>query len=479
MDTSNRKSKRFYLHMKFRATTKLARSLQKPGSPAAVLSSLFRDGATGIETFVKLVSFRRKYNSFVYVFMLAVTLTLICKGIRDYCKYETSTSMKLVDDVDRILPLAITICNTNGFKKSVFCSAENLAVTKTLCEVRKKSKFAGLIMNMSFNPDTYRTLRMITDLSTFTARELIKSCYRKRKPCPPGTISPQIVSYLRYGVCYCLFCKQKMRGLDAQVLKSHLHDEGLSLILESHNEEKLKSTKTAGFIVMLHDPNLVPDVVTNGFYIADGHTSYAGISFEAVTRLPEPYTTNCRSEWPPGFDKPPFSQLPLLMPYSTSLCVRVCWSLYILQHCKCRYNERLSHRDYLDIASLCMESNETQVCSREAASRTISCNCPPRCSERIYRAALSSASFVKSNRTLLANDTHKESRSYSHLLLYYSKNQAPIFIEVEKINRVQLVNILGGNFGMFVGASFLVFYELFEIHVRWLLNLVKVRYLLK
>lgn len=139
--------------------------------------------------------------------------------------------------------------------------------------------------------------------------------------------------------------------------------------------------------------------------------------------------------------------------------------MYLTKKCGCNLSQRLRFEHLLDSDVFCQETRVTKNCSDEAAQKGIVCPCTLRCTERNFDWRVSHAGW---------RDTREEDAlnvgGLTRLVVYYAKTEREEIKQEPRLKRELFLNLLGGYFGMFVGYSFLIMYELVEIHARWLVS---------
>ncbi|XP_070575570.1 acid-sensing ion channel 4-A-like isoform X2 [Ptychodera flava] len=240
---------------------------------------------------------------------------------------------------------------------------------------------------------------------------------------------------------------------------------GLKLVLDADTPEYTPSNDLdgdaldAGFRIAVHHNNEPPYVRELGLSIGPGVHSFITMQREHVTALPAPFTTCEESGNVQYYDH-----------YSLQACRIECETLAVVTVCGCKLVEQPGP------AAVCNASD-----SHECAHPTLvnfmngqltgveECECQTPCDLHYYPIAVSSAKL----RPTFIEKTFENTTSSNMSIAYISDNIAVTTIYYEALNmrKIDIVaatgwfdvlSSLGGNFGLFLGASLLTIVQFLE-----------------
>ncbi|XP_032222094.2 acid-sensing ion channel 1B [Nematostella vectensis] len=237
-------------------------------------------------------------------------------------------------------------------------------------------------------------------------------------------------------------------------------ENGLRLVIDTQHSEYYYDVKNAGFKVILHDQGETP-VKMQGLSVSPGFTSYMELKRTKVTNLPFPYKTMCG-----------MPELKYFNSYSKSKCFLDKLTQYVVTLCGCRDwfmpgEGKIPVCDY-ETAASCMwkawayfEENKLD-------------QCPVACNSVEYSAQLSYARFPANNYAkMLAKEyglkgSDEENRRYLRdnlieIKIYY---EDLTYFDVQQVPSYDLYSLLGdvgGQIGLFLGASLLTVVEYLDL----------------
>uniref|UniRef100_F7DJ35 Acid sensing ion channel subunit family member 4 n=1 Tax=Equus caballus TaxID=9796 RepID=F7DJ35_HORSE len=384
---------------------------------------------------------------------------------------------------------AVTLCNINRFRHSALSDADifHLAnLTGLPPKDRDGHRAAGLRYP---EPD-------MVDILNRTGHQLadmLKSCNFSGHHCSASNFS---VVYTRYGKCY-TFNADPHSSLPS---RAGGMGSGLEIMLDIQQEEYLpiwretnETSFEAGIRVQIHSQEEPPYIHQLGFGVSPGFQTFVSCQEQRLTYLPQPWG-NCRAE--SGLGEP---ELQGYSAYSVSACRLRCEKEAVLQRCHCR----MVH----------MPGNET-ICPPniyiECADHTLDslgggsegpCFCPTPCNLTRYGKEISmvripnrgSARYLarKYNRNetyirenflvldvffeALTSEAMEQRAAYGLSALLGETQPWPRVQEVDQLSRLPLTLLscspgdLGGQMGLFIGASILTLLEILDYiyEVSW------------
>uniref|UniRef100_H0XW12 Acid sensing ion channel subunit family member 4 n=1 Tax=Otolemur garnettii TaxID=30611 RepID=H0XW12_OTOGA len=221
---------------------------------------------------------------------------------------------------------AVTLCNINRFRHSALSDADifHLAnLTGLPPKDRDGHRAAGLRYP---EPD-------MVDILNRTGHQLadmLKSCNFSGHHCSASNFS---VVYTRYGKCY-TFNADPQSSLPS---RAGGMGSGLEIMLDIQQEEYLpiwretnETSFEAGIRVQIHSQEEPPYIHQLGFGVSPGFQTFVSCQEQRLTYLPQPWG-NCRAET--ELKEP---ELQGYSAYSVSACRLRCEKEAVLQRCHCR-----------------------------------------------------------------------------------------------------------------------------------------------
>ncbi|XP_038604364.1 LOW QUALITY PROTEIN: acid-sensing ion channel 4 [Tachyglossus aculeatus] len=363
---------------------------------------------------------------------------------------------------------AVTLCNINRFRHSALSDADifHLAnLTGLPPKDRDGHRAAGLRYP---EPD-------MVDILNRTGHQLadmLKSCNFSGHRCSTSNFS---VVYTRYGKCYTFNAgPHSPRPGRAGGMGS-----GLEIMLDVQQEEYLpiwretnETSFEAGIRVQIHSQEEPPYIHQLGFGVSPGFQTFVSCQEQRLTYLPRPWG-NCRTE--SGSGEP---DLQGYAAYSVSACRLRCEKEAVLRRCHCR----MVH----------MPGNET-ICSPniyiECADHTVDslggesegrCACPTPCNLTRYGKEISmvripnrgSARYLARKYNL--NETYIR-ENFLVLDVFFEALTSEVLEQRAAYSLSALLGDIGGQMGLFIGASILTLLEIldyvYEVAWAWLKRL--------
>ncbi|XP_006739751.1 acid-sensing ion channel 4 [Leptonychotes weddellii] len=308
-------------------------------------------------------------------------------------------------------------------------------------------------------------------LPIWPARSLQGTASSPRAPPPSVTavLHYRLKVYTRYGKCY-TFNADPQSSLPS---RAGGMGSGLEIMLDIQQEEYLpiwretnETSFEAGIRVQIHSQEEPPYIHQLGFGVSPGFQTFVSCQEQRLTYLPQPWG-NCRAE--SGLREP---ELQGYSAYSVSACRLRCEKEAVLQRCQCR----MVH----------MPGNET-ICPPniyiECADHTLDslgggsegpCFCPTPCNLTRYGKEISMVRIP--NR----GSARYLARKYNRNETYIRENflVLDVFFEALTSEAMEqraayglsaLLGDLGGQMGLFIGASILTLLEILDYiyEVSW------------
>uniref|UniRef100_A0A1S4KQ07 Amiloride-sensitive sodium channel n=1 Tax=Ixodes scapularis TaxID=6945 RepID=A0A1S4KQ07_IXOSC len=453
----------------------MCRLKSREKEPLAKLKELFAESTTGIDRLV-IIENRWRFWIFctVYVVFLVLTIFSIGKTLQNHFEYRDIVSISMSEGATLILP-AVTFCNLNPMKASVFCATQQEeSPYKELCE-QKGPMDADAARNFTRDilyPYLNRARYLNDTLNSLvhTKQDMVLNCTVKGDNClDDGWYDAELNE--RFGVCYCIFCK-KYNATKISYSASNLPVDGLTLVMDIEKNEYLRSSLEMGMIVMVHRRGVRPDPNEDGMYLAPYMTTYIGIEMRMMERLPAPYKDRCVKEWPEmwraylGPDNTYFQQL----------CFMMCSQRAIEQDCGCVSEELPPFPNMTaDQCKSTKQKNCSSTILTDSSYRSLKrCDCPLKCSQEIYKTSISRTGWAQRLRPG-ENKNELHDRALVKVVIYLESIIVENITKVPELSDATTLSNVGGFMGMYLGLSFLVIFEILEIFVRWFIYLYRRR----
>ena len=247
----------------------------------------------------------------------------------------------------------------------------------------------------------------------------------------------------------------------------------------------------SGARVVVHNQSITPILSSEGFDISTGYQTNIGIRRSFLSKLDSPYSECIKDASSPSsydtyFYQVIFSVLNMTT-YRHEVCIRLCLQEYTKSSCNCIDGSLYNiYGDSVEIcatvASLECVSNARISYYADQASSQCS-QCPLECDSATYLLSTSNSRYPSmyyldylryqtdieerikgdSNKTVDGNQIVK---SATLLNVFYDDLATTYINEVPAISPDQLLGVIGGNLGLFVGISLLSIVEIFELVVQ-------------
>ncbi|XP_065666594.1 acid-sensing ion channel 1C isoform X1 [Hydra vulgaris] len=289
---------------------------------------------------------------------------------------------------------------------------------------------------------------------------MIKKCHWKAQKCGPENFTSVLTDF---GLCYTF----NPGTPEYPLLKVHRAgvDFGLRLQLNVQQDQYYGILRdSSGFKVMIHDQNEPPLINELGFAIHPGMHTFCSIRKTKVLNLPLPWETACEDKKPDGSKK-----------YTKSACLMKCRAEFIISICKCRSFQHAGQ------APVCLP-HEIRDCVRPAIATFMNesdhCECPVPCEKIRYQTQLSYAQMpAKHYSEALAKLKHIDEERMRHFLrdnlleldLYFEEMTTQVIQQVPAYDEESLFGDIGGQVGLFLGASMLTILEIVDLLGRVLI----------
>ncbi|NXE78579.1 ASI4A protein, partial [Cochlearius cochlearius] len=408
------------------------------------LGHICRSGRLGV---------RQTLWAFAFLASLAFFLYQAAKSALLYLEHPHVMALDEEAIREMVFP-AITICNINRYRHSALTDADifHLAnMTGLPPKDRDGHKATDLLYP---DPD----MADIVNRTGHQLDDMLKSCNFSGENCSSRDFT---VVYTRYGKCYTFNGDRR----NPRVTRQGGMGNGLEIMLDIQQEEYLpiwretnETSFEAGIRVQIHSQDEPPYIHQLGFGVSPGFQTFVSCQEQRLTYLPQPWG-NCRAsvqgeQTLPGYDT-----------YSIAACRLQCEKEAVVQSCHCRMVHmpgegwagpgRCSHADGCVPPDAAVEDSQER------------CSCPTPCNLTRYGKEISMVRIPnKGSARYLARKYNKnETYIRENFLVLDIFFEALNYEAIEQKKAYDLAGLLGdigGQMGLFIGASILTILEILD-----------------
>ncbi|CAI5456239.1 unnamed protein product [Caenorhabditis angaria] len=279
--------------------------------------------------------------------------------------------------------------------------------------------------------------------------ELIKMCSFNGHQC---NIEKEFKLHIdaSFGNCYTFNANPKQTILSSRAGPSY----GLRLMLFVNSSDYLPTTEATGVRIAIHGQQECPFPDTFGYSAPTGAISSFGIGLREVNRLTK--YGNCYEHEFPGP-----SSIYREYKYEPEGCHRSCYQQQIIRACKCadsRFPKGRSTVPYCDSSD-----KEILECMMQQAAKLSKkhhiCKCMHPCHQNQYTTTYSAAKWPSGSlkaqcpESVTTNCNQYLSEHAAMIEIYYEQMNYEILREYESYSIFNLISDMGGQAGLFLGAS--------------------------
>ncbi|CAM9545040.1 acid-sensing ion channel 2-like isoform X1 [Lampetra fluviatilis] len=400
-------------------------------------------------------SLRRALWACAFLASLGMFLYQSADRIVFYLEHHHVTQLDEQESHVMLFP-AITLCNFNSFRRSKVTPVDK--------------HYAGPILGIPDNdPDLatvdVRLLRAWSRYSTYefydraghTMEEMLLRCRYRDKECGPTNFT---TVFTRYGKCYMF-----NSGKDGRPLLTTLKGgtgNGLEIMLDIQQDEYLpvwgetdETSFEAGVRVQIHSQSEPPFIHELGFGVAPGFQTFVSTQEQRLIYLPSPWG-DCKAD-PINSD--------FFDTYSITACRIDCETRYVVENCNCRMVHMPGDAPYCT-------PEQYKECADPALDFLVEkddnfCVCDTPCNTTRYGKELSMVKIPsKASAKYLAKKYNKtEDYIRENVLVLDIFFEALNYETIEQKKAYEVAGLLGdigGQMGLFIGASILTILEIFD-----------------
>ncbi|XP_061837288.1 acid-sensing ion channel 2 isoform X1 [Nerophis lumbriciformis] len=287
--------------------------------------------------------------------------------------------------------------------------------------------------------------------------DMLLSCKFRGEPCGAHNFSSV---FTRYGKCYMFNAAEDGKSLRTTMKGGT--GNGLEIMLDIQQDDYLPvwgdtedTAFEAGVRVQIHSQAEPPFVHELGFGVAPGFQTFVATQEQRLTFLPPPWG-ECESKaLESGF----------FQVYSVTACRIDCETRYIVENCNCRMVHMPGDALYCTPEQYkdCAEPALAKLSSAESGS----CVCRTPCNMTRYNKELSMVKIPSKTSARYLQKKFNKSEKYisDNILVLDVFFEALNYETIEQKKAYEVAGLLGdigGQMGLFIGASILTFLELFD-----------------
>ncbi|UMM44272.1 hypothetical protein L5515_019449 [Caenorhabditis briggsae] len=289
--------------------------------------------------------------------------------------------------------------------------------------------------------------------------EFIKMCSFNGQQC---NIDTEFKLYIdsSFGNCYTFNADPNKNLTSSRAGPSY----GLRLMLFVNTSDYLPTTEATGVRLAIHGKQECPFPDTFGYSAPTGAISSFGISLRKLNRLPD---KNCYNE-----DSPPRDNIYKEYKYEPEGCFRSCYQRRMIGKCGCadpRFPNPWGRSPWCDSRN----STVLNCLTTEGAKLSLKnrCRCIHPCKQDQYTTTYSAAKWPSASTQSHCEDQSKDCNRYLHqhaamIEIYYEQMSYEILSESESYSWFNLMADMGGQAGLFLGASIMSVIEFLFFAVR-------------
>ncbi|XP_031231894.1 acid-sensing ion channel 5 isoform X1 [Mastomys coucha] len=380
----------------------------------------------------------------------------------NYFTWPTTTSIE-VQYVEKIEFPAVTFCNLNRFQTE---AVSRFGIIFFLWDII--SKVLRLQEISANNTGPPETLDFVTNHQNFSITEFVKNngfylnhdtlvhCEFFGKTCGPKDFKHV---FTEYGNCFTFNHGENIQNKN----KVSVSGRGLKLLLDVHQEEftdnPVPGFADAGIIFVIHSPKKEPQF--DGLGLSSPVGMHARVTIRQLKTIHQEY---------PWGECNPDVKLRNFSTYSTYGCLKECKAQHIQRLCGCLpfllpgngvecdllkyYNCVSPILDHIERKGLCTMGTHNS-------------SCPVSCEETEYPATVSYSTFPSQRATKFLAKKLNQSQEYIrenlvNIEINYSDLNYKITQQQKAVSVPELLADVGGQLGLFCGASLITIIEIIE-----------------
>ncbi|XP_062893346.1 acid-sensing ion channel 1B isoform X1 [Mobula hypostoma] len=387
---------------------------------------------------------------------LAIFLYQVMDRVMYYLEYHHVTVLDEIDSHFMYFP-AVTLCNFNRFRRSKLSSAD-LERIGPLIGYSKGMDVGFQLAQSGDNDNSLLSMYELFNRTSHQLEDMLKECKYRAQECGPENFT---VVFTRYGKCYTFNSGQTKDQPILTTLKGGTGN-GLELMLDIQQDEYLpvwgetdETSFEAGIKVQIHGQNEPPFIDQLGFGVPPGFQTFVSCQEQRLIYLPPPWG-DCKST---PMDSDFFDT------YSITACRIDCETRYLVENCNCRMVHMPGDAPYCT-------PEQYRECADPALGFLVEkdslfCTCETPCNMTRYGKELSMVKIPSKASAKYLAKKYNKSEDYigENILVLDIFFEALNYETIEQKKAYEVAGLLGdigGQMGLFIGASLLTILELFD-----------------
>ncbi|XP_007535122.2 acid-sensing ion channel 5 [Erinaceus europaeus] len=413
-----------------------------------------------------IVRNRSKIHRVIWLVVVLGSVSLVVWQIYsrfvNYFTWPTTTSID-VQYVENIEFPAVTFCNLNRFQADAVAKFGAIfflwnIVSRVLHLQAISANSTGFTEAIEFlaSHQNFSITDFIKKNGFYLSNSTLLGCEFFGKPCGPKDFAHV---FTEYGNCFTF-----NHGENIQTKKQvSVSGRGLDLLFnvkqEEFTDDPALGFDDAGIIFVIHSPKKVPQ------FDGLGLSSPVGMH----TRVAIRQVKTVHQEHPWG-ECNPHKKLQNFSTYSSSGCLKECKALHIKKHCGClpfllpgNGVECDLQKSYNCVSPILDQIEVKGICTMG----TYNSSCPVPCEETEYPATLSYSTFPSQRALKYFSKKLNQSQDYIrenlvNIEINYSDLNYKITQQQKAVSVSELLADVGGQLGLFCGASMITIIEIIE-----------------
>ena len=345
------------------------------------------------------------------------------------------------DHVDRLIFPAVTICNLNGYNLSYLEENNLTKIIKTAIYDEYNIKDCP-----SFVPPNFPRNRTLYDTVLQTSQplnNLVEDCHFLGQKC---NMSSDFIEYIvPNGKCFTFNGRNAKRNYMTVTGGGFRYALELALNIQ---QDKFGGSVSGerGALISVHEQDAPARVWETGVTVPVGHSAYLAVTREQIEDKTERGNLECIQP----ADAPQFD-LFTSYNYSFSACRGECVTKALVSTCNCLWtNSRDSPYRNCNISDIC--------CIYSVLKKSAECPCSVLCNHTSYEVVPSYSTFPSSTAANAIATSFNVSRetvqnNYLKVHVFYKSLSINKEITERSYSFTALIANIGGNMGLFLGAS--------------------------
>ncbi|XP_050417096.2 acid-sensing ion channel 1 [Patella vulgata] len=449
-----------------------------PLRPAKMVD-IYEESVTihGVPKMIKpqLYSFRRPLWSLMLFGMVGGLAFLIYESLTKYYEYPINTETRLEFNTQIQFP-TVTICNANQFHLG------RIPNDRQLHELLFSLSDAYLLDVESGVDDASDDDNTTNDTRTYSGDDLhefaLRAAHRLEDMFLVCVWEGEVINCADYfetvitdlGVCY------SFNTNTSSPLMSHGSSSisGLRIMGTVEQDAYFFSAMTfAGLKVLLHESGSAPLMTSNGFVVSPGTTTLVNVRKQKVIGLGSPFKA-FGSDYCLDTNQKTLQRYKEYI-YTQDTCEMNCLLDHLVKNCNCRNMFDKGTDKYCSLQEL----NKCYIPKKAETNYSAvfeKCDCPGRCIKEQFPFAISVADFSNFMQSFLVNTAEMLSSESDvrengfDLRIFYESSTVTVTEQKAQVTVETVFGNIGGNMGLFIGASILSLIELVEFLVALMVS---------